>query len=57
MKYILTENQAKKLLSMVSEQLPMAADIITSASDFGVNIDSGAVKDMGTSGCKFKRKL
>ena len=39
MKYILTERQAKKLLSMVSEQLPMAADIITSASDFGVNID------------------
>ena len=46
MKYILTENQAKKLLSMVSEQLPMAADMITSASDFGINIDP--VGDLGS---------
>ena len=40
MKYILTEKQVNKIMSMVSEQLPMAADIITSAADFGINIDT-----------------
>lgn len=39
MKYILTEKQIEKIMGMVSEQLPMAADIITSAADFGINID------------------
>lgn len=40
---------------MVSEQLPMAADIITSAADFGVNIDP--VGNLGgvTSGCQKKK--
>jgi hypothetical protein len=51
MKYILTEKQAKKLLSIVSEQLPMAADIITSAADFGINIDpTGNLS--GTNSCE-----
>lgn len=45
MKYILTERQIEKIFGMVSEQLPMAADIITGASDFGVNID--AVGNLG----------
>ena len=51
MKYILTEKQAKKLLSIVSEQLPMAADIITSAADFGVNIDATGNLS-GTNSCE-----
>ncbi len=55
MKYILTENQAKKLLSVVSEQLPMAADIITSAADFGVNLDVGASKNLDDRACKIKK--
>jgi hypothetical protein len=40
MRYILTERQMENLLGSINEQLAMATDIITSASDFGVNIDS-----------------
>jgi hypothetical protein len=51
MKIILTERQLKKLYGIISEQLPMAADIISGASDFGVNID--ATGDMSSNvGCQ-----
>ena len=50
MNYILTESQLKRLYGIISEQLPMAADIISGASDFGVNID--ATGDMSGAGCQ-----
>jgi hypothetical protein len=52
MRYILTERQMENLLGSINEQLTaMAGDMITGASDFGVNID--ATGDMsGTNSCE-----
>jgi len=52
MKYIITERQVEYLSGLINEQLTaMAGDMITSASDFGVNIDSG-IKTDGGNGCE-----
>jgi hypothetical protein len=51
MRYILTERQMEKLLGSVDEQLTaMATDMITGASDFGINIDP--MGNLGSGGCE-----
>jgi hypothetical protein len=51
MKYIITERQVEYLSGLINEQLTaMAGDMITSASDFGINID--ATGNMSGGGCE-----